>query len=231
MREKSRRRSRRGWMVLGAALLLGVLLYAMAADGVLSGLWARLSTPAREDLGWELTLVNADHPIPADYQAELTTLSNGEQVDSRIYPDLQNMFDDARAQGLGLFVRAGYRTETEQQRLLEEKTAAYEDEGYSPSEAEALARDWVALPGTSEHQLGLAVDINADTEISDDQTVYDWLRENAWRYGFVLRYPPDKTNLTGIANEPWHFRYVGKTAAAEMYEKNLCLEEYIKALP
>lgn len=183
------------------------------------------------DHGWNLILVNASHKIPSYYgPEELTTLSNGEQVDSRIYPDLQAMFDDARAAGLSLFVRAGYRTEEDQRRLLEEKIAAYEDEGYDTARAEELARDWVALPGTSEHQLGLAVDVNADNDYSTDEEVYGWLKEHSWRYGFVLRYPPDKTEITGISNEPWHFRYVGKDAAAEMHASGLCLEEYIETL-
>lgn len=82
-------------------------------------------------------------------------------------------------------------------------------------------------PGTSEHQTGLAVDINADGIHSAGYEVYDWLARNAHRYGFIRRYPPDKTALTGISNEPWHYRYVGVTAATEMHQRGLCLEEYL----
>ena len=182
--------------------------------------------------GWNLILVNADYCIPSDYENELalTVLSNGESVDSRIYPDLQQMFDDMRAGGIYPIVAAGYRTQADQQRIMDERIAAYEAEGYSRKEAQDLAEDWVALPGTSEHQLGIAVDINQDVERSTAEEVYTWLAEHAHEYGFILRYPLDKVDITGISNEPWHYRYVGKEAAAEIHSSGLCLEEYIENL-
>lgn len=185
---------------------------------------------ASEDNAWNLILVNRNSYIPDDYKVELTELSNGEKVDSRIYPELQEMFNDARAQGYGLFVREGYRTQEEQQQLLDEKIEAYENEGKSKSEAKKLAEQWVAIPGTSEHQLGIAVDINADTTKSSNDDVYSWLAENAHKYGFIKRYPSDKTDITGVINEPWHYRYVGKEAALEIYSQGMCLEEYIDTL-
>lgn len=185
---------------------------------------------ASEDNGWNLILVNRNSYIPDDYKVELTELSNGEKVDSRIYPELQEMFNDARAQGYGLFVREGYRTQEEQQQLLDEKIEAYKNEGKSKSEAKKLAEQWVAIPGTSEHQLGIAVDINADTTKSSSDDVYSWLAENAHKYGFIKRYPSDKTDITGVINEPWHYRYVGKEAALEIYSQGMCLEEYIDTL-
>lgn len=185
---------------------------------------------ASEDNGWNLILVNRNSYIPDDYKVELTELSNGEKVDSRIYPELQEMFNDARAQGYGLFVREGYRTQEEQQQLLDEKIEAYENEGKSKSEAKKLAEQRVAIPGTSEHQLGIAVDINADTTKSSSDDVYSWLAENAHKYGFIKRYPSDKTDITGVINEPWHYRYVGKEAALEIYSQGMCLEEYIDTL-
>lgn len=185
---------------------------------------------ASEDNGWNLILVNRNSYIPDDYKVELIELSNGEKVDSRIYPELQEMFNDARAQGYGLFVREGYRTQEEQQQLLDEKIEAYENEGKSKSEAKKLAEQWVAIPGTSEHQLGIAVDINADTTKSSSDDVYSWLAENAHKYGFIKRYPSDKTDITGVINEPWHYRYVGKEAALEIYSQGMCLEEYIDTL-
>ena len=180
--------------------------------------------------GWNLILVNHDNYIPADYKVQLTELSNGKKVDSRIYPELQEMFDDARAQGYSLFVREGYRTQEEQQQLMNEKIEAYENEGKSKSEAKKLAEQWVAIPGTSEHQLGIAVDINADTTKSSSDDVYKWLEENAHTYGFIKRYPSNKTDITGVINEPWHYRYVGKEVASEIYSQGICLEEYIDTL-
>lgn len=185
---------------------------------------------ASEDHGWNLILVNRENYIPADYEVQLTELSNGKKVDSRIYPELQEMFNAARAQGYGLFVREGYRTQEEQQQLMNEKIEAYENERKSKSEAKKLAEQWVAIPGTSEHQLGIAVDINADTTKSSRDDVYNWLEENAHTYGFIKRYPSNKTDITGVINEPWHYRYVGKEAASAIYSQGICLEEYIETL-
>ena len=177
---------------------------------------------------WNLILVNREHYIPDDYQVKLTELSNGKKVDSRIYPELQEMFNDARAVGLSLFVREGYRTTKEQQQIMNDKIKEYKNQGYSKREAKKMAEEYVAVPGTSEHQLGLSVDINADTTKCSSNKVYRWLDENAYKYGFVKRYPADKTDITGISNEPWHYRYVGKDAARTMKEENLCLEEYLE---
>lgn len=216
--------------------LLFLIILCMMAGKVLNSDFTLLPLDnithhvASEDNGWNLILVNRNSYIPDDYKVELTELSNGEKVDSRIYPELQEMFNDARAQGYGLFVREGYRTQEEQQQLLDEKIEAYENEGKSKSEAKKLADQWVAIPGTSEHQLGIAVDINADTTKSSSDDVYSWLAENAHKYGFIKRYPSDKTDITGVINEPWHYRYVGKEAALEIYSQGMCLEEYIDTL-
>lgn len=216
--------------------LLFLIILCMMAGKVLNSDFTLLSLDnithhvASEDNGWNLILVNRDSYIPDDYQVELTELSNGKKVDSRIYPELQEMFNDARAQGYGLFVREGYRTQEEQQQLMDEKIEAYENEGKSKSEAKKLAEQWVAIPGTSEHQLGIAVDINADTTKSSSDDVYNWLAENAHTYGFIKRYPSNKTDITGVINEPWHYRYVGKETASKIYSQGICLEEYIDTL-
>jgi len=180
--------------------------------------------------GWNLILVNQDYRIPKNDDMELTELSNGESVDSRIYPALQQMFDDMRAQGIYPIVVSGYRTAGKQQELMDEKVESFISQGYSRSEAKTEALKWVAAVGYSEHQTGLAIDINADGVKSTGQQVYDWLADNAWRYGFILRYPKDKTNLTHTDYEPWHYRYVGTDAAAGIYEQGFCLEEYISTL-
>lgn len=146
------------------------------------------------------------------------------------YPYLQEMFDDARNAGVYPFVRDGYRTAEEQQQILDDKIAAYRSEGYTKHMAEETAMEWGALPGTSEHQLGLAVDINADTSKCSRDDVYNWLLENSYKYGFIQRYPSGKTSITGVANEPWHYRYVGKKAAEEIHQSGMCLEEYVENL-
>ncbi len=176
---------------------------------------------------WYLTLVNRENPIPPDYEVTLLRLDNGEQIDSRIYPELQAMFDSARASGVYPVVSSGYRTADKQRELYDSKIAAYRAQGYSDGVAQQLAAQWVALPNTSEHQLGIAVDINADFSRDTNENVYAWLDKNAYKYGFIKRYPENKTELTGIGYEPWHYRYVGKTVAGEIYSRGLCLEEYL----
>ena len=182
-----------------------------------------------EDDSWKLILVNKTHPIPEDYEIpELTELQGGNSVDSRIYPALQQMFDDARAQGIYHHVTSSYRTTEKQQQLMDDKISEYMASGYSQEEAKQLAEEWVAIPGTSEHQLGLSVDISADPASGQDPgSVWYWLKLYCWDYGFIIRYPEEKTQITGIINEPWHFRYVGREAALEMKESGQCLEEYL----
>lgn len=202
-------------------------VWAFTSGGLRLSSSGQIITVKDDSQNWQLTLVNADNPVPRGWNSEFTQLSNGEKVDARIYPDLQQMFDDMRAQGIYPFVRAGYRSQEEQERVLDNKIAAYQSEGYSKSKARSLALETVAEPGTSEHELGLAVDINAEEGRSTGDEVYDWLTENAYKYGFILRYPSDKAEITGIDYEPWHYRYVGKDAAKEIYESGQCLEEYL----
>ncbi len=187
-------------------------------------LWDRSSTKA--DI-WSLILVNRQNTIPEDYEVDLTQLSNGQNVDTRIYPSLQAMFDAARADGIYPVVASGYRTADYQQNLLDEKVEEYKAQGYSAAKAQELAEESVAVPGTSEHQLGIAVDINADADQSTSDEVYGWLHKNGYKYGFILRYPSDKADITGTIYEPWHYRYVGVEAAKEIYTQGICLEEYL----
>ena len=237
-----KRKKSKLWIICGAICVIGCI-YMMGNDKwkeeypeVISNIGKSVvsgnddANNVKDKKEWKLLLVNREHYVPEDYTIEFTELSNGERVDSRIYPDLQEMFDTARAEGLQLFVADGYRTQEEQQQLLDEKIEAYKNEGYAEEEAEAEAKQWVALPGTSEHQLGLAVDINADTSQSTRHEVYEWLAENGYKFGFINRYPANKTEITGTIYEPWHYRYVGKKAAKEIYSQGICLEEYIEQM-
>ena len=180
--------------------------------------------------GWELLLVNRQHPIPENYEVKLTQLQNDQAVDERIYPALQEMFDDARAEGILPTISSSYRTAEKQQELMDEKIAEYQASGYDYETAKQLAEEWVAIPGTSEHQMGLSVDITtADWNQQDASVVWDWMMRNSYKYGFIQRYPENKTDITGIINEPWHYRYVGREAAQEIYEQGICLEEYLES--
>ena len=200
-----------------------LILFQLIADAY-SRLRFTHNIPVSEE--WNLIVVNRWNVLPEDYSVELMELSNGQKIDSRIYPALQEMFDAARAERIYPIVREGYRTAEEQQEILDEKIQIYINQGYSQSRAERTAKEWVALPGTSEHQLGIAVDINADKPKCSNEEVYVWLAENAYKYGFILRYPLGKQEITGTSYEPWHYRYVGAEAAQEIYKKQICLEEY-----
>ena len=225
---KVRRKKRAKCLIVLLSLLLGIVIVGFRNIFPNLGDFFQYHHVANKEYEWNLILVNRDNYIPDDYAVELTELSNGQKVDSRIYPFLQEMFDAARVEGLRLFVADGYRTTETQQQILEEKIEAYRDEGYSSEEAEKKAKQWVAVPGTSEHQLGIAVDINADKKQTTSNELYDWLANNSYKYGFILRYPEDKTAITGIIYEPWHYRYVGKDAAGIMHTNSICLEEYMK---
>ena len=184
---------------------------------------------------WQLLLVNPWNQLPEGYTVELTELRNGHAVDTRAYPDLQRMMDDCRAAGLEPVICSSYRTLETQQRLYENKIKRLMNEGLSREEATAQAGTVVAVPGTSEHQTGLALDIvDASYQVLDtaqeSTAVQQWLMANSWEYGFILRYPSEKSDLTGIIYEPWHYRYVGQDAAREMRERGMCLEEYLEWL-
>lgn len=184
---------------------------------------------------WQLLLTNPWNTLPEDFEVELKKLPNGMQVDQRIYTDLMDMLADCKEAGLRPLVCSAYRSMETQTRLHNNKIARLRAAGYSKEDAVAEAGRWVAVPGTSEHQTGLAVDlVAASYQVLDkkqEQTAEQkWLMEHCWEYGFILRYPTEKSDITGIGYEPWHYRYVGKTAAAAIHETGLCLEEYLEML-
>lgn len=185
-----------------------------------------------EDGDWRLTLVNKWHPISKDYSINLTYLSRGHAVDERCYPYLQQMMDDCRSAGLFPLICSSYRTWEKQESLYYNQVNELISQGYSREEAKEEAKTSNAVPGTSEHQLGLAVDIvDRDYQLLDERQettgVQKWLMENCWKYGFILRYPNGKSNITGIIYEPWHYRFVGVEAAEEIHKQGVCLEEYL----
>lgn len=178
---------------------------------------------------WELTLVNKTHPLPDDWEVELAEVADGKYVDERIADQFKQMIEDCRAAGYDdVFVNQAYRSHEDQIAIWNEFYDEYLAEGYSEEEAEELTGESVAVPGTSEHELGLAADIcsiNFDEEYN--APIQTWLRENGHKYGFIQRYPSGKEDITGTKNENWHFRYVGVEAATEMYESGQVLEEYL----
>lgn len=186
------------------------------------------------DINPETILVNKQNPVPVDYEISLHMLKNGQQVAALMYEDLRDMlFTGEAEEEVSFIVSSGYRDEDKQKQLLQEEIDKNLSAGMNYEEAQADALLTVAPAGHSEHETGLAVDIVAETnQRLDDTQEYtrenQWLQENCYKYGFILRYPEGKEDITGISYESWHFRYVGKEAAKEITEKGITLEEYLE---
>lgn len=180
---------------------------------------------------WRLVLINKQHPIPDDYDFKLGTFTSGMRCDERVIEDLLSMMQAAKKDGLNLVVRSPYRTSDHQEDNFNNRIKSYMRQGLSYMEAYKATSRVITVPGCSEHEVGLALDITSDTYIPLKQGFADteegkWLDEHSYEYGFILRYPSGKEYITGIEYEPWHFRYVGREAAATMKGEELCLEEF-----
>ncbi len=174
--------------------------------------------------GKYVLLVNHKIPVPTDYETEIVNIENV-QISQTALAALQEMLAAARAEGHPCSMTSGYRARYVQQAIWDRNVRTNMEAGCSYSTACAITAKTVMTPGHSEHQTGLAIDFH-DSQRSSIQ----WLQENCWDYGFILRYPPVKTQFTDIVYEPWHYRYVGKELALELKELGLCLEEYMQML-
>lgn len=180
-----------------------------------------------------LTLVNPWNNVPEGYEVELEHITGEQYVDIRCAEDLRHMVLDCFMAGANPYICSSYRTQETQEYLYNNKLMRVLAEGYSYEDAPAVAAQSVAIPGTSEHQLGLAVDIIDEfypnlNYMQEYTYTQQWLINNSWKYGFILRYPNNTTDITGIIYEPWHYRYVGKDVAAEINELGITFEEYLE---
>ncbi len=179
---------------------------------------------------WRLILVNKDNPLKEDVECELIDF-DGFDVDVRIVNALSEMFDGAKEDDVRLLMASGYRDYNTQKYLYDKKVNYFKRLGYSNDEAKEIAGTKVTEPLTSEHETGLAVDVLSyshncmDSDFGESEAG-KWLAENSYKYGFILRYPEGKEEITKIQYEPWHFRYVGKEAAEFIYINNLTYEEF-----
>lgn len=183
-------------------------------------------TPEYPDVdvnSWELLLANSSHSI-GEYAPELEVVENSQSFDTRAAGALREFMQAARDEGLSVYLSSAYRGYAEQNYLYQRKVSQV---------GEAVAGTIVAPPGTSEHQTGLAADITdqyyaTKNESLENTALYQWMSQHCQEYGFIVRYPKDKEDITGIIYEPWHFRYVGVEAATYIMEHGLCLEEFLE---
>lgn len=181
---------------------------------------------------WYLMLVNQSHPMEDGYVPELANIDDFHQVDARVLEPLQNMLKAASDEGYSLYVCSAYRSVDRQKELFNESMIDYVNQGMTYYEAAIETAKSIAWPGESEHATGLAMDIVSSDYAgldekqgeTDDQK---WLMEHCYEYGFILRYPKDKSEDTGIIYEPWHYRYVGVEAALAIRDQGVTLEEYL----
>lgn len=184
---------------------------------------------------WNLILVNKQHPVPEDYSFPMGSISKNMKCDARILSRLQQMMEAAGKENITLSIKSPYRNEQRQEYLFNKKIKTYMKAKMSYLQAYKETAQVVTLPGSSEHQIGLALDIVSSKYSLLEQEFGEtdagiWLEAHAHEYGFIVRYPKGKEDITGIEYEPWHFRYVGVPAATYIYENHLTLEEFVQLL-
>ncbi|MBE6827345.1 MAG: D-alanyl-D-alanine carboxypeptidase family protein [Ruminococcaceae bacterium] len=185
--------------------------------------------PITSEKEWFLAIISEQYPLPDKYTPTLAkpVSSNQTELDARIVNDYKNMYEAAKAADCILTPYSGYHSTSFQETSYTRKVNSFVSQGFSEEEAKSKASHKVQPAGCSEHNAGIAVDIVSASTDFENTKEFQWLNENAYKFGFVLRYPKDKEAITGIDYQPWHWRYVGAYAAKEMYENNLCLEEYL----
>ncbi len=176
-----------------------------------------------------LVLVNSRTPLPEDWQVTPRMIDD-ELVDLRMYDDLTAMFDAAAEENVWFWVASGYRSVQQQEIILDRAVRENLDLGMAEQDARTEALRTIQQPGFSEHHTGLAIDLNDVSDDFESTEAYRWLSKHGAEYGFVQRYKEEKAEITGIDNESWHYRYVGKRHAKEMERLDMCLEEYIEYL-
>lgn len=252
---KNKKKFIRGILIIVVSLAIIIWLLSLAVSGIISLFKNILDKPketttnveettqvsasvdnvpnANEEIlsQWNLKLVNKDNSVNRDYIPELEELDDGVKFDKRAISYLRNMINAMNKAGITkVWVQSAYRSYEKQEKLFNNKVDYYKQKGNNQDEAENLAAKIVQRPEMSEHNLGLAADFNTVTNEFEKTTAFEWLEKNAADYGFILRYPEDKQEITGITYESWHWRYVGAEHAKVIKEKGYCLEEYIEYL-
>lgn len=185
----------------------------------------------KEITDWNLRLANFENVLPEDFNVEVANIDETRQFDARAIQYLNQMINDMKKDGVkDVWVQSAYRSIERQKELYDNSVNKYLKQGKTKEEAERLTDEYINKPGSSDHNLGLAVDFNFVNNEFEETKAFTWLKKHAEEYGFILRYPSDKEDITKIAYESWHWRYVGADHAKKMNELNMCLEEYIDYL-
>ena len=223
MRKKNKKNSSK---VILTRLFIGILVFLHQEGYIQFETYAINTNTMEVEDNMNIVLVNGTNKIPDDYIANLVEY-NGKLVDSSIINDLDNMFKDAKKDGVNLKINTAYRDKEEQKDIYDRRIKAYKNEGMTDKAAIEKTNSEVQKPGYSEHETGLAIDFSNPSNPEDNEPMWEWLNANSYKYGFILRYPKDKIDITKVSNEEWHYRYVGKDIAKEMENTGECLEEYI----
>lgn len=196
-----------------------------------------VSTRSVIDNHWAYYLINRDNPLPEDFTVALDTVQGQFTMDERCAAYGRDMIAAAKRDGIDLMVVSAYRSVRKQQENLESYTERLINNGYTREEALILAKKEIAEPYTSEHNAGLALDIlttdwwETHDDITDDfenTEEFRWLSENAYKFGFIMRYPKEYEDITGYSYEPWHYRFVGIYYAEKIKESGLPFEYFYK---
>ena len=229
MRRSKRKNGRAGGVLIVLLIAIVAIDFVLAknlAIPTLAPTPTQVETSNTAETDNILILVNKDNQLPDDYKVNLTTIES-EKVASISIDDLKEMRNAAENENYNILINTGYRTIAEQERIFNDTVSDYMNQGNSQSVAFERARQVAALPGYSEHHTGLAIDFTMNGTYDERLEMWDWLSKNAYKYGFILRYPKNKEHITGYTFEPWHYRYVGKEHAKAIYDNGLLLEEYL----
>lgn len=223
MRKKKKKISSKVILII---IFIGILVFLHQEGYIQFETYAINTNTMEAEENMNIILVNRINKIPDDYKANLVEYK-GYLVDNSIVSELDKMFKDAKKDGVNLKINTAYRDKEEQQDIYDRRIKAYKNEGMTDKAAIEKTNSEVQKPGYSEHETGLAIDFSNPSNPEDNEPMWEWLNANSYKYGFILRYPKDKIDITKVSNEEWHYRYVGKDIAKEMENTGECLEEYI----
>lgn len=220
---ETEKENRRKWILLIAMLLsFAVLIISIIFLARIKG-WVGGSNSTSL-----LSIVNSETPAPEDQKQTLSFIDDEHMIDARCATELEDLLNASRIAGFEPVIDAAYRSVSEQRELFNALAEAYMADGADAESAKFMVQKEIPLPGYSEHQLGLAVDLHDGREDPESQGAFqEWLAAHSWEYGFILRYPKGREEITGHSYEPEHFRFVGSSAAKQIYELDLTLEEYV----